>query len=260
MTEFDPNKPIFKQKIVGETEVELPCGLLLGGTLHKTAMVTPIMVKDRKDAMDPSRKRNGAKIVSHLLESRVTRIGEISPVGPLHSKSLLAGDREFLLLKLYEVSNPGKPLTAQFKCSHCKADVEVEIPMEEISILQMPEDAQNDTTGAVRTFKVDLPDWEVSAVFKYPNGEMQEAVAPLIDTNPAEGELMLFRKMLVSWNGGPPLTEIQFDTLPIGLISGLEKAMMEKSFGPDLRKKLLCGNCGETSFTGLNIANFLFRS
>jgi len=258
---MDQEIKLFKEPI-RERQFTLPCGLLFSGELIKEVSLTPMTAKDRKEAADPAMRNNGGKLISKLLANRITKIGEEKPTMDM-IRRMLTADRDFLLLKLCDITYPNKPIEATFSCSNsrCGEKFDLEIPLDEIEVLEMPEEYQDNIYPGknVRYFDFDLPEWEVKAKFQFPDGRIQEAVATRLRQNMAEGEQIIFSKMILEWNGISSIAVAQLDTFPMELISEIEKAVSGHTYGPKFNKSMICPSCGQENEGGLDISGFLFR-
>lgn len=251
-------KALFKQT-VKEGNFTLPCGLLTeDGERIKDVLLTPLTVEDRKKATDNNSKNMG-KIVSELLLARIKKLGGQPPT-PIQMRELLLFDREFLMLKLWEVSNPGKELEPEFKCS-CGETFSVNLPVDDIEIREMPEDTPVDTKTGHRYWDFKNEEFSSSARMRFVDGGIQEALSPTMRKSMAEGEQKLLVKMVLEWFGpegsAGTLTLPEVKTFPLGLVVAFEDEVGKHKYGPDFSLKVTCPEC-ESDMDGVfNIVNFL---
>jgi len=263
----DPSGVQLFKRPVGDAEITLPCGLLIDGEIVKEARISPMTGKDRKDLVSPTMRNNPAKIISRLIENRLLELGEHKAPGipRKYIKAMLAGDRDFILMKLHQISNPTEAdLETIITCParRCGEEFEVTIPYEQIKLREMPSELQEqiDAKKNVRFWAFESEAWGVKARFRFMDGKMQEDVAPKLRQNVVEGEYMIFAKMILDWNGLTSLTISQIEELPKALIEEVENSLGEHQYGPDFEDQVfVCPSCGMTIKGGIDFSSFLFQ-
>jgi len=261
----DPSGVQLFRKPVGEVEIDLPCGLLIDGEVYKKAVITPLTGRDRKAMVDQKSRSNPSKVVTKLLTNRLLSLGPYKhPVADVRIKALLSGDREYIVYKLYEITDPTrKDLEATLQCQNraCGSNFEFNVPFDEVKVIRMTDADQERIHDGKKTryWEFEDEEWAVKAKFRYVDGKIQEQVSPRLASNPVEGEYMLFSKMILEWNGLTSLTMDQIETLPEPLIRKVEKALADHKLGPDMDLNIVCPECGVATRGGLDFTTFLFR-
>lgn len=256
-------KQLFKQP-TRDASHELPCGVLIDGELVKTVTITPLTIEDRKNVADKPNKNNTGKIITNLLNNRILALGEEQPT-PVQLGKMLLFDREYVMLRLFELSNPGKPLNVAFECKKCGETFEVDIPTDELDIVKMTDEAQKkiDTKTGVRYWDYKNEEYGVSGRIRYIDGATQEALSPALRKNIVEGEQKLMVKMILEWFGpegsvgGLTLPEIQ--TFPLALVNDFEDQLVKQKCGPIFKKKVVCPECDKSMEGVFDITSFLFK-
>jgi len=179
-----------------ETQMaQLPGGYIDGtGTLHRKVELVSLTGRDEECLSDHSHHVS-ASLVTRLLSRCCHKIGTISPVTEDIVRQLLVADRQYLLLKLREMTF-GDQVQATIVCPWptCGNQVDIDfstrdIPVQEsiekgpIYTMQLSLKAMPQTEGAPE---------EHSIAFRLPNGGDQEDLASLM----AENEAMAFTTLL----------------------------------------------------------------
>src|SRR4051812_43212944 len=82
-------------------EFELPIGVRDGeGRLHRTGTLRKMTGRDEAILADPQNQRNGGKLVTELLSSCVTSLGDLPAVNGGVVADMYSADRNYLLLRL----------------------------------------------------------------------------------------------------------------------------------------------------------------
>jgi hypothetical protein len=242
---------------VGSQVFELPCGVLLDGINHKEVELTPLTSGDRKTVIDTKVRRNSGKIITSLLAKRIKRIGDLPPSEAI-VKKMLAPDRDFCVLMVGKMT-VGNILHMTAQCPSCQSDLDVDINVDDIEIRRMtPEDYARVTDKGEWYFDGTLLN-KYKVRFKYPSGEVNEAISENARANPIEAEFKLLAKMMLSWNGGKPLSIVDFENLPLPLMDAMEDLILKNAKGPDLTPQMRCEQCGAQTRIQIDLTDFLFR-
>ena len=171
-----------------------------GGALHREVELTPLSGRE-EELLAERTNRGGAGLVTAILSRCVCRLGAISPVKAAVARRLLVADRQYLLLKLRQVTF-GDQVQATILCpwSGCGQRVDIDFSLQDVPIRESPqqaalypfelspEAAYQDARGEVyRTVSCRLP-----------NGEDQEAVSPLAADDEARASLRLLGRCIQS--------------------------------------------------------------
>jgi hypothetical protein len=157
------------------------------GVIHLHAEVIPF-TGQVEELLSSAEKAVTAVLVTQILSRCVRRIGNITPVTEEIARSLLVGDRQYLLLKLREVTF-GDIVQSTVNCpwSDCGQKIDIDFSLTNIPVKTStfkgpiytaelsPEAAFIDEQG----------DQHRKIKFRLPNGGDQEALSSLIVTNEA---------------------------------------------------------------------------
>lgn len=240
----------------------LPGGYLdVDGTLHRTAEIKELSGREEELLVERSNANSAAR-VTEVLSRCVARIGDVEPVTTNIARELLVGDRQFLLLKLREIS-VGSRIEGTVRCPwpDCGAKVDVDFATSDIPVsgaedrfpihtFELPDDAWIDDG---------LPAPSSRVTFRLPNGADQEALEGTLARNPAEAVVALFDRCVASEPAAdgafPPF---QADRLSVRGRMALEGAIALHAPGVSLDMSLTCPECGRSFTAPFDLQDFFF--
>lgn len=151
------------------------------GRVHREVHLTPLSGCDEEYLASLPTTTASANVITQLLARCVRRIGALPRVDADVIRRMLVGDREYLILKLREISN-GDKLHAIFPCqfAECGKEMEVSLSLREIAVEERP------VSGTEFTMQIDGK----SVRFRLPCGGDQEQLAPYVDDPACVGELL----------------------------------------------------------------------
>jgi hypothetical protein len=214
---------------------------------------------------DKRNQRNGGKLVTELISSCVVSIGNESKNGSAGGMvtRMYSVDRNFLLLKLRAITF-GAELAAAYTCPHCSEVVRTTEDLDELPVKML-----DDTQSAEDIF-VELEDGYIdrdgqlytSVKLRLPTGADEEAVAPQMRQNPAEGKNSLLARCLMSLGEMP---RHRLEAIGTKIISELtlsdrrliDRALNQAAPGVSLIRKIDCPQCGQTFSATLDLSRFL---
>jgi uncharacterized protein (UPF0212 family) len=228
------------------------------GVLHREAELIPLTGREEELLVDrPENASSG--LVTHLLSRCVRRIGAVEPVTVAVARQLLIADRDYLLLKLRELSF-GTRVEGTVACPwpQCGARVDVDFSTADVPLTSRP---------VTSTFVVELsPEAAVAdaaagtsqrtLTFRLPNGADQEALAPVLMTSAAQALTGLLERCIV-----PPPDEDRsqlVQRLSARARYEVEQAMQEQAPHVELDMALVCPECGRSFNAPFNVQDFLF--
>ncbi len=243
----EPAAPVEKPVVTpppADTVFDLPGGLLqYNGEVLKEVEVRELTGRD-EEAL--AKVNNLAKLLNTALVRGIVRIGSEKPDDTLVN-SLLAGDRDYILLRIYTTTF-GREVESTRFCSSCNTDVNLKFDLlDKVTVKSI---AIEDTVFSVETSKgtalVSLPTgYTQTALLSEPNKTMAELKTKLLEQTVkkiGETELLLDKK-------GPVLN------LSIKDRQAIDKELAERQFGPQLQDiKVDCPNCGSEMGVSLSVA------
>ena len=166
----------------------LPGGYVADGQVHREVELGPLTGVDEEflAAADPATP--AAVLTTALLAGCVRRLGTIGKPGLEVIRDLLVGDREFLLLKLRQLTL-GDRIALQTACPRveCGALMDLVFSLRDFPVEERPASAE--------PYRLTAPDG-VEILFRLPTGRDQEAFAQRADIGPGAADHLLARCVL----------------------------------------------------------------
>src|SRR6266498_1389869 len=159
-----------------------------GGRLHRSFELSALTGREEELFLTAGQGQETASLVTSVLSRCLVRLGELSPVPPSVVRSLLVGDRQYLLLRLRQLTF-GDDVRANLLCPwrDCGAKVSATFSLSSVPVASPQERAA--------TFTVPLDDSSVT--FRLPTGADQEELSALATTNEAEALTRLLTRCVV---------------------------------------------------------------
>jgi hypothetical protein len=237
--------------------VQLPGGYYdADGRRHRAAELTPLHGREEELLIDQAQP--AATQVTRILE-RCARLQGIGPLDAEMARSLAVGDRQFLLMKLRELTF-GPQVQAVAACPWWGCSQRVDL---DFSLAQVP--VRDGDPGPVHTMQLS----EEAAVtedggrhrqveFRLPNGGDQEALTQLATANEAAALSALLQRCLVALGPARPPAPEWVDRLSARTRLEIEEAIAAAAPGPDLTIEAHCPTCGRVFGLPFEIQDFFF--
>ena len=160
------------------------------GVAHRRAVMRPLIGFDEEWLVDLSSGAFAASVITGLLTRCLVRLGSICPVPRSVVGGLLISDREYLIMKMREMTL-GTRVDSVIRCANedCGAPMQISFTLADFAIDQEPLDQRFFKKRASSSGSSDS-DCEVE--FRLPTGDDQEALAPAFtrDENAAARQLL----------------------------------------------------------------------
>ena len=247
-----------------EIEVTLPIGSIdERGRMQRAVTLRKMTGREEALLADPGNQRNGGRLVTALLHSCITRIGDMDTVPRSMVEHMYSVDRNFLLLRLRGFTF-GNELPASYTCPSCANRFEMtedlnELPLRTLAAGEEPEDivveledGYFDRDGNVHT----------SMTLRLARGDDESAVAPQMRKNPSLGKNALLSRCMKSL-GDLPAHRIEalgpriMSDLTLADRRLIDRAFNEGAPGIDLIRELDCPSCGADFKATLDMTRFL---
>lgn len=247
-----------------EIEVTLPIGYTdEEGRHYRTVVLRKMTGKEEAILADKRNQRNGGKLVTELLHSCTVRFGDLPKGGPAIIENLFSADRNFLLLKLRNLTF-GSELAARYTCPSCDEIVHVNEDLDDLPVRSLGADE------SAEDIMVELDDGYLdkdgqahrTLSMRLPTGADEAAVAPQMRQNASLGKNALLSRCLKSLGDVP---RHRLEAMGPKILSELtltdrrkiDRAMNQAAPGVDLIREIMCSNCGSTFKSSLDMTNFL---
>jgi len=167
----------------------LPGGYVDGdGTVHRETELIPLSGKEEELLAKNILNGESASLVSVILSRRVQRIGAIKPVSEDLAGKLLVADRQYLLLKLRELTF-GSQVQATVVCPwpDCRSKIDIDFSLEEVPIKASEDKGPlySLTLSKKAALKSNNGELLRDVIFRLPTGNDQKMLAPLVYENEA---------------------------------------------------------------------------
>ncbi len=230
------------------------------GTVYRDCDLVSLSGRE-EELLAEKRGPAGAFQVTSILSSCVRRIGSISPVTEEVARSLLVADRQFLLLRLRQITF-GEQVRATIFCPwpDCSKKTDIDFLISDIPVIEskdkgpvykmeLSEDAAiTDDHGTVYR----------EIAFRLPNGGDQEAVSPYIYENEANALNMLLGRCIK--NIGPFMPPGEEMVKRLSPLARMEIEAHMEAVAPkiDLTMETRCPECGRGYTAPFDLQEFFF--
>jgi T4 bacteriophage base plate protein len=219
----------------------LPLGYVdCSGRCHREVQVKPITGREQQLLSFLSSRESVATITTELLARCVGRVGEIQDIDRELMRELLAGDREFLLLRIYQTTF-GDKLDLFLHCPNleCGAVTEAPLNLNDFTVEANP--------VAKRTFTMKLASRTGKEIsFRFPTGADQEALAAARDLDDGELSKRLLERCIVD-------TSKFVEKLTPNQREEIEKRMKRLAPGIEVELEATCPKCSRSFASQLDV-------
>jgi hypothetical protein len=249
---------------------QLPAGYLgADGTLHTEARLAPLTGHDEEFLTSLSGETCSAAAVTMLLGRCLKRVGLIEPVDDSVVRGLLVCDRDYLMLKLREMTF-GARVDAVLGCRACGRRMDVTFSLEDVGVESRPLpqrffSAELSPSGVFRDGE-GVEHREVE--FRLPTGADQEAAAVAFDEDERAALELLFARLVRPAAGvvGQETGEVRETAreageafaarLPEAARSEIELCMRRLAPSVEVDLDGACPECGEPFETSFDLTTF----
>jgi hypothetical protein len=229
------------------------------GTLHRDFDLTPLSGRDEELLLAPSPAGESASLVTAVLSRCVRRVGTISPVSSDVVRELLVADRQYLLLRLRQLTF-GDQVRAHLFCPwpDCGQRVSVEFSIAAVPVTESADRARwySLTLSPEATGRDD--DSPSAVRFRLPNGADQEEVSPWLMVNEARALTLLLERCIESIGPVTSPSEDQVAALSPRARTEIEQSM--ESLAPRVEQTMeaTCAECGRAFLAPFDVQRFFF--
>lgn len=243
----------------GEGIFVLPGGYLgPDGTLHTEARLAPLTGRDEEFlSLMPSDVCSAAAVTA-LLGRCLRRVGTVEAAGEALARGLLVGDRDYLLLKLREMTF-GPRVAAVLDCRGCRAPMDVTFSLGEIGVERRP--------ARTRFFRAELSPAAAfrdhagverrEVEFRLPTGaDQEEAAVVSLEDEGAALEWLFARLVRPAGEGEVEAGATFAGGLPAATRAEIEGHMAGVAPAVELDLEGVCPECGESFETSFDLTAF----
>jgi hypothetical protein len=225
-----------------DTLVNLPGGFLAAGEVIRTAEVRELTGRDEEAI---ARSAGTPRLFSSILSRAVVSIGG-TPASEEMLDSLLAGDRDALLLGIYRVTF-GSIAEVQAWCNGCREAKTVGIDTHTDIKTKVLVDSVEDRTFTVKGKKSEY-------LVTLPTGITSKLLAADTERNYAESVTVLLEQTVLQIDGRPVLGKFQIQNLGIVDRNKIASALAERNPGPQFDDvSVTCPDCESEVLVPINL-------
>ncbi|MBW2663680.1 MAG: hypothetical protein JRD93_17290 [Deltaproteobacteria bacterium] len=237
----------------------LPGGFYKNGACFSDVKLHPPTGRVEELLGAASNSRFLAPVITTLLAYCIERIGPITEITPEIVRNLLVGDRDYLVLKLRQMTI-GDRVEATLVCpnTHCGKKIDIDFDLRQIPIKQGKVSSQvfAVTVPGQEAFEDNDGDKHYRVEFCLPRGGDQEELAPLAVNNEPEAVNKLLAHCIQRIDGVMEIDESQIEKLSPSAREKIEKTMAELAPQVDLEMEAKCPECGKTFSFPFNMSQF----
>ena len=238
--------------------VQLPGGYVdEHGVVQAEAELTPLTGRDEEWLADLPQDAPASAVVTKLLARRLVRIGTLRPVTASTVRDMLVGDREYLILKLREITF-GNRVDAVFHCPNpdCGKPMDVTFSVDDIEVRRAPVSA--------RYFSLRLPaksgrDLGDLVEFRLPTGGDQEAVAEIGRQDEEHAVLAMLARCVRSLGAHTSVNAAVIAGLSQEDLGQIEEVMYERAPHLEIEPEAVCPECGRGFIAPFDMASFFVK-
>lgn len=247
-----------------EIEVTLPVGLTDDeGRTHRRVTLRKMTGRDEALLAEPANQRNGGRLVTSLLHSCITGLGELPAVRRADVESMYSVDRNYLLIRLRSFTF-GPELPAGYTCPSCGDRFEQVEDLDTLPTRMLAEgEPPEDITLELRDGYLDRDGSVHTALtMRLARGDDETAAAPQMRKNASLGKNALLARCLKTLGDLPPHRLDALGTKILADLTLTDRRMIDKAFteaapGVDLIRELDCPACGHELRASLDMTHFL---
>jgi len=195
--------------MAGEATIQLAHGLGDNETCERAATVRPIRGTDEVLLVDLAPRATHAARITALLAAATLRIGRRAPISADDVRSLSIGDRERLLLALYDISFGHIEAVTHCGAADCGEALELDLNAGELLA-----SANGEAVAAMHEITVGTAPDDRRVCFRVPNGGDQEFVAAIAPSDPRKAADNIIRRCVIEVRGRGGAPEALEDVLP----------------------------------------------
>jgi hypothetical protein len=223
------------------------------GVTHNDAELAPMTGFEEELLGNVGSTAGTASLVTALLSRCVKRLGKLRPVTTSLIQDLLVGDREFLMLKLRELTF-GKILNAVLFCgdANCAQSMDVRLNLDDLTLAMKPVD------GRMFTLEVSGEDEanDVAIEFRLPTGADQEAAADWLQVDTESAVNRLLARTITRVNDNSSINEQTVAALPARALKEIEDRIEDLAPFTPIELTSVCVECGQPFLTHLDVSSF----
>lgn len=235
---------------------ELPGGYVdEDGSIHREVILGPLTGAQEKALAQQDNASPDARVTG-ILAACIRRMGTLKKITDAHTRRLLVGDRQFLLLKLREITfGPRVHVTTRCSRPDCGERLDIEFTTDTVPVIRAPQEH--------RYMPMELPaetNGSRTVTFRLPNGEDQEHLAHLAAKNEVLAATLLLTRCIrtMAPHGNAPERD-EIDALSQQAKSCIEEAMDRLAPKVVTTMEAFCPECRRNFSVAFDLQAFVLK-
>lgn len=246
---------------IDDVIVFLPGGYVdCSGNVHREVEITPLTGRE-EELLAMQQRQEVASLVTTVLQRCVQRIGTVSPITEDVIRNLLVADRQYLLLKLRELTL-GDCVRATICCPWpgCGQKMMVSFTLSDIPVTESTdkEPVYRMNLSPDAAFVSDQGESSREVTFRLPNGGDQELISPLLVQNEAQALTLLLQRCLHSIGSLQQPAQAVVERLSPLARMEIEQQMEAVAPKVELTMESKCPECDRDYAVPFDIQHFFF--
>jgi len=228
------------------------------GLLHREFELAVLTGQD-EELLAEARRKESASLVTRMISRCVRRLGDIHPVSEAVARQLLVADRQYLLLKLRQMTF-GDQVHADLFCPwpDCGKRVSTDFNIEDVPVEASANKGPlySMTLSLAAAAEAESADREIH--FRLPNGADQEIISPLLMENEAKALTLLLARCIQRIGQSVIADEREIDSLSPLARKEIEEEMERLAPKVELDMEMSCPECGRLFVAPFDLQRFFF--
>jgi hypothetical protein len=228
--------------------------------VHRQAELIPFTGQE-EELLNSSGELVNARLVTRVLSRCVCRIGDIEPVTEEIARNLLVGDRQYLLLKLREVTfGDGVQDAVNCPWPDCGKKVDIDFSLKDIPVKELENRVLYHSLrlSLQAAFIDEKGEKHRKIIFRLPNGRDQEVLSSLLVENEAMALTKLLERCIQKIGPFKNLGTKFIHKLNPRARLEIEKHMEKIAPQVELTMDAHCPECGRKFELPFNLQDFFF--
>jgi hypothetical protein len=215
------------------------------GVIHREAELSPLTGREEDMLGSVPPDTCAASVVTALLSQSLKRIGSLAPVSRSLVSNLLTGDRDYLMLRLREMTF-GPKVEAIWRCANldCRRQMDVAFSLADLTV----ESKIVTTRFFTHRILSDRGEEELTVEFRLPTGADQEALAPVVRSDESRAISQLLVRCVRRVGACGESEEALFHNLPAAVRDEIVAEIEGRAPQVVIELDMTCPEC-RTSFS-----------
>lgn len=231
------------------------------GVAHFEVELAPVTGNEEEFLATLPTGATAAKAVTGLLVKSLKRVGSLEEIGSSLVRDLLVGDRDFLMIKLREMTL-GNRIDAIVHCFNleCRKPMDVILYTDELQFERKAVSSRffNMELSSGATMQDVHGEFHRLVNFRLPTGADQEAIASLFRMDETQAENCLFSRCITRVGKCKDIDKSLVAMLPPQAMQEIEEEMARLAPPVEIVLEGVCPECGEQFLAPLDFISFFF--